>query len=208
MSRRLAAVSALVLAAACSSNVAAPDPLRVESTRGAAPVFAATQHAPRAEVAHGFAGSWRSTYGALRIRVEGSRASGRYVYGPGGTVEGVVDGRTLRVAYTEPGGVAGRARFVLADDGASFRGTWKEGAREDAELDAPGATDWNGERVVPVPGRTWLVVLEVYWRSRRTAGTAIRSATGSCARPARSRVSSRAARVPRTWHIPASATQG
>lgn len=111
-----------------------------------------------------FEGSWRTTYGTLRIALDGERATGRYSYGDGAMIEGSVDGHTLRFAYTEPNGVTGRGRFELAADGASFRGVWKAGARDDAELDAPGVGEWIGRRVIPVADRVWLVVLEAYWQ--------------------------------------------
>jgi hypothetical protein len=111
-----------------------------------------------------FAGSWATTYGRLRLRLDGTHARGAYTYGSGGTVEGVVDGRVLRVAYEEPGGVRGRARFELSADGLRFRGTWREGARVDADLDAGSTSRWDGTRIVPVKDRVWLVVLEAYWQ--------------------------------------------
>lgn len=117
-----------------------------------------------ATLAPTFAGAWRSTYGTLRIALDGAHATGRYSYGAGGTIDGVVDGRILRVAYTEPGEVVGRATFELAEDGASFRGVWKQGATEALALDDATAGSWSGERIVPVPGRVWLVVLEAYWQ--------------------------------------------
>jgi len=112
----------------------------------------------------GFAGSWRTSYGALRLKVEGLTAKGRYRYGSGGTIEGLIEGRTLRARYEEPGGVTGRARFVLSEDGASFRGIWRAGAVSDAELDAGPSAVWEGTRIVPVANRTWLIVLEAYWQ--------------------------------------------
>lgn len=111
-----------------------------------------------------FAGAWRSSYGTLRIALDGAHATGRYSYGAGGTIDGVVEGRILRLAYTEPGDVVGRATFELSEDGASFRGVWKQGAAEALALDDATAGSWSGERIVPVPGRVWLVVLEAYWQ--------------------------------------------
>lgn len=165
MQLRSAAGFALVLAVACS----APDPAHRAATPAATRAIGTPRQpsspAPQSPAATGFAGAWRSTYGTLRIAVDGARATGRYAYGEGGTVEGVVDGNVLRVAYAEPGGVVGRARFELAADGASFRGRWKKDARDDAELDGPGTSAWTGTRIVPVAGRTWLVVLEAYWQA-------------------------------------------
>lgn len=168
MSAHLATGLALLLAA-CSA------PLPDSSADARVPAFATraqravvepvTETRAQSPTVASFQGSWQTTYGRLRIRLDGERATGRYSYGAGATLEGRVDGSVLRFVYTEPDGVTGRARFELADDGASFRGVWKQGARDDSELDDPGTNRWTGSRVVPVEGRVWLVVLEAYWQA-------------------------------------------
>ncbi len=146
------------LVAGCAAPWTVEQPAIASKTIDAAP----TQAESLAQ--GGFAGSWRTTYGLMRLRVEGPLATGAYAHGAGGTLDGVVDGAVLRAAYAEPGGVRGRARFELAADGASFRGKWLAGAQDDAQLDVGEASDWEGTRIVPVPGRVWLVVLEAYWQ--------------------------------------------
>ena len=125
---------------------------------------AAQEPAPaQAASAAGFAGTWESTYGVLRLVQEGARVRGRYSYGNGSTVEGAVEGGVLRGTYEEPGGVRGRLVFALDDGGGSFRGRWRPEPERALELDDEDAHDWSGTRVVPVPGRTWLVILEAHW---------------------------------------------
>lgn len=111
-----------------------------------------------------FAGDWRTTYGRMRIEVDGNHATGTYSHGAGGKFQGIVDGDVLRVVYEEPGGVRGRARFALAADGSGFRGVWLAGVEDDAQLDAGRSSAWEGTRIVVVEGRVWLVVLEAYWQ--------------------------------------------
>lgn len=111
-----------------------------------------------------FAGIWRTTYGTMRLAVEGDRVSGTYRYGEGATVEGVIAGREANLRYREADGTLGRAVFRLDDSGARFDGVWSEGESGAAlSLDDSGLQRWSGERVEPRPGRRWLVILEVHW---------------------------------------------
>lgn len=114
----------------------------------------------------GFAGTWQSTYGLLRLAPGASGLIGSYTYARGSRIEGVVDGRVLRGTYHEPsahGGIDGRFTFELAEDGESFRGVWAEGSG--APLDLADATQksWTGRRARGEPGRVWLVILEENW---------------------------------------------
>jgi hypothetical protein len=114
-----------------------------------------------AQSALGFEGLWKSSYGVLRLTAAGERVEGTYSAG-GGRIEGTVSGSTLRATYVEADGAAGRAVFALLSDGMSFEGKWRPGEAP-LELDSEDAEPWRGERIVPVPGRTWLIVLEHYW---------------------------------------------
>ncbi len=120
------------------------------------------------EVGGSFAGTWNTTYGTMKLGEEGigetgANVSGSYLYGGRSTIEGERVGPVLHASYTEPDGTRGRAVFELAEDGASFRGRWREGLEEPLELDDRRAGRWQGSRVVPVAGRTWLVILEAHW---------------------------------------------
>jgi len=146
-----ALLAALVFACAAPSAIAPSQPLA-----------AAVDAHPASS---SFAGLWRTTFGALALDIDGTRATGTYTYGTGGRLEGQVSGGTLRARYFEPGGVEGLATFVLGDDALSFEGVWQVGATEELALDDTSLERWSGTRVVPVEGRVWLVVLEAYWQA-------------------------------------------
>jgi hypothetical protein len=170
MSLRAVALLVLALSPACSlprSSVSAGDD--AESATHAAPasppLATPDASAPATPPPDAFTGAWATTYGRLRLQVAGRKVRGTYASGStSGIVEGDVDGRVLRVAYEESTGVGGRARFNLSPDGSSFHGTWRPGARTDADLDTEPTSRWDGTRVVPVKDRVWLVVLEAYWQ--------------------------------------------
>lgn len=115
-----------------------------------------------------FAGAWNTSYGTMRLVEESSggtsaHVSGFYLFGGRAAIEGQRVGRVLDATYVEPDGTRGRAVFELAEDGASFHGRWRAGLAEPLELDDSRAGRWQGTRVVPVAGRTWLVILEAHW---------------------------------------------
>lgn len=114
-----------------------------------------------------FVGSWSTSFGRLRLRQNGDRVEGTYTYGGGSRIEGkVVDGKTLVATYSEPDGTVGRATFKLTDDGRRFAGVWKAGKDlPPLAIDAPNVATWVGERIVPVAGRVWLIVLEAHWEA-------------------------------------------
>lgn len=105
-----------------------------------------------------FTGLWKTTFGRMRLTQTGNDVKGGYDFGGTATVTGTVEGKTLKFTYEQSDGEKGEGTFTLAADSRSFDGTWK-GAKEGA--DAGGK--WSGTRVVPVPGRIWLVVLEAHW---------------------------------------------
>jgi len=141
-------------------RTASPDPEVADADPEAGGIVATTEGA-------GFAGVWSTTYGAMRLVQTGTRVAGRYSYLDGASLEGDVEGNLLRARYSEPDGVEGRAVFVLSDDGNSFHGVWRPdsiaGADADLELSSPEVGAWTGARLLPVPGRTWLVILEAHW---------------------------------------------
>lgn len=110
-----------------------------------------------------FAGVWHTTYGAMRLDVRGTHVRGTYSYSGASEIEGDIDGRLLHAVYAEPDGTQGRAVFELAEDGASFAGRWRPSLDRALALDDKDASRWRGTRVVPVPGRVWLVILEANW---------------------------------------------
>ena len=103
----------------------------------------------------GFDGLWETTYGRMRMIVEGTDVRGSYAYAAGSSISGKVEGKKLTFTYKEPT-AGGEAWFELAADGKSFKGKWKENGTSVWQ-------DWTGKRVEPVAGRVWLVILEANW---------------------------------------------
>lgn len=151
---------------ACRASREEPGGVRQGSTRGPSltpSVEAPAQEPVSAELTDSFAGTWNTSYGTMRLRESGTQVSGIYLYAGRSTIEGERAGRVLQATYAEPDGTRGRAVFELADDGASFAGRWRPGLEEPLELQDRTASRWRGTRAVPVPGRTWLVILEAHW---------------------------------------------
>jgi hypothetical protein len=105
----------------------------------------------------GFDGLWETSFGRLRLVVEGKKVGGCYAYGGGSTIEGRVEGKRLAFKYREPD-ATGEGWFLLSDDGQTFQGKWRSADSDPWE-------DWFGARVLPVADRVWLVVLEARWES-------------------------------------------
>ena len=84
-------------------------------------------------------GSWATTYGQVQLRQDGRRVWGDYV-----AQEGVIeartseDGRNLRGTYLRGDQSWGWFHFSLAEDGTSWKGSWR--ARD---LPQPYDTAWN-----------------------------------------------------------------
>ena len=104
----------------------------------------------------GFEGLWNSSFGLLRLLHEGDGVVGFYEGLGGSTLEGRVDGNRLDFRYKEPR-AEGEGSFELVNGGFNFQGQWRPDG-------APAFGPWMGQRVMPVPGLAWLVVLEAYWQ--------------------------------------------
>ena len=129
--------------------------------------------APR-QVCRAMATGWDRTLGFTGRENAASRASGKARSAPCGSCRGRRSAGFLRRArhvrpssgklratglefrYQEPA-VGGEGWFELAENGTSFQGQWRP---DGTEAWAP----WQGQRLVPVPGLVWLVVLEAYWQ--------------------------------------------
>jgi hypothetical protein len=104
----------------------------------------------------GFEGLWNSTFGPLRL-IQGQGEVHGYYEGLGSSsLEGRLDGKRLAFRYKEPR-AQGDGSFELTDNGFAFQGQWRP---DGAAAYAP----WMGQRIMPVPGLVWLVVLEAYWQ--------------------------------------------
>jgi hypothetical protein len=102
-----------------------------------------------------FSGVWKTTFGMMRLSQDGEKVSGCYASGGQSGITGSVQSGVLTFTYKEPSGIDGSGEFTLSDDAATFAGTWKSSNGKSGT--------WDAKRVVPVPGRTWLVVLEANW---------------------------------------------
>lgn len=144
----------LGLCAGCAGRAAAPQEVHPDANV-AAP-----------SPTSGFAGLWKTTYGSMRLAVEGTAVHGSYSYGEGATLEGRLVGTTAQLTYREADGTVGRALFSLTADGKGFDGVWQSGASGDSLTLGEGRDrfeTWSGERIESVPGRVWLVILEANW---------------------------------------------
>lgn len=104
----------------------------------------------------GFEGLWNSTFGPLRLFQDTDTVHGYYEGLGSSTIEGRLNGNRLVFRYMEPR-AQGDGFFEVADGGFSFHGQWRP---DGASSYAP----WIGQRIMPVPGLAWLVVLEAYWQ--------------------------------------------
>lgn len=103
----------------------------------------------------GFPGVWSTSFGRMRLIAGKDGLSGCYAFPYGATITGKLKGNQFTFTYKEPA-AHGEGTFELAEDGRSFFGKWRTAGSE-AWL------DWYGVRIDPVPGRSWLVVVEAHW---------------------------------------------
>jgi hypothetical protein len=104
----------------------------------------------------GFDGIWNSTFGPMRLFQNADLVQGFYEGLGESTLEGKVQGKRLVFHYHEPK-ASGEGWFELAEDGTHFQGQWRAQGM-------PAWSDWQGQRIMPVQGLIWLVVLEAYWQ--------------------------------------------
>jgi RNA polymerase sigma factor (sigma-70 family) len=93
----------------------------------------------RIESAFGFVGTWKSTYGAMTLTLDGNKVSGSYeMDGKHCLIEGSVSGNRLEFTYQEPN-ARGEGWFELSINGQSFSGKWRVDGSDVWR-------DWTGER--------------------------------------------------------------
>lgn len=71
-------------------------------------------------------GTYNTDYSTFHLRQQGTALAGCYEYGEG-VFEGSVEGRVMKLVWSEGADNTGPAVFVFAPDGKSFRGTWWHG---------------------------------------------------------------------------------
>ena len=121
---------------------------------------------PSLALAEGWSGTWRSSYGELRLKQVGERVYGDYA--DEGTIEGVANGDRLRGSFQRKDGNGGYIEFQMSPKNDKFIGKWS----------------WIGQPlpVLPQSGNDWSG-----WRSAATAAlrqTAAGSASYSATRAA------------------------
>jgi len=170
MTKRKAVMALFLLVPACLAQEQALDP----STGGGAKARPA-EAAPKS-----FAGVWRTTYGRMKLKVNGGAVSGTYSDGDNGRIAGTVNGSRFEFTYSETG-EAGEGWFELSPDGKGFKGKWREtgetdwkkwnGKRRLAKADGKSADSGRQEdfRLVRSPStRGTQAVAEVWWEPGRT----------------------------------------
>ena len=104
----------------------------------------------------GWDGIWETGFGRLRLVHEDRVVHGFYAGAGDPTLRGRAKDGTLTFRYRERD-ASGEGRFTLAEGLESFTGEFRARGRRDRQ-------PWNGHRVAPAPGVTWLVVLEAHWQ--------------------------------------------
>jgi hypothetical protein len=107
-------------------------------------------------------GIWDTSFGRVRLIQEEDRIVGSYEAFGSARIEGRLEGKRFVFRYAEPT-VQGEGWFELAEDALSFTGSWRPDG-------APAWGAWEGRRVLPRPGLTWLVVIEAPWQKSLADG--------------------------------------
>jgi hypothetical protein len=103
-----------------------------------------------------FDGIWESSFGRLRLIQNEDGVVGYYEGVGPATLQGRLEHGRLVFHYQEPQ-AHGQGWFELNSDGLGFGGQWRPDSQEIWQ-------PWAGRRVLPMPGLTWLVVLEAHWQ--------------------------------------------
>jgi hypothetical protein len=103
-----------------------------------------------------FDGLWKTSFGPMRLALKNADCRGVYERNGLHTISGTMGEKRLAFKYEQTDGERGEGWFELAEDAQSFNGEWKS-----ATMTAP--RRWDGTRVQPQKGVTWLVVLEAHW---------------------------------------------
>src|SRR5438874_381398 len=105
-----------------------------------------------------FAGTWDTTFGPMTLTQEGKKVQGHYdMEGNRCPIRGTVEKNRLTFTYEEPD-ARGEGWFELSAAGNQFSGKWRANGQS-------AWAEWKGQRVEPVAGRVWLVVLEANWEN-------------------------------------------
>jgi len=92
-------------------------------------------------------GTYDTDYSEFHVRQQGTALQGCYEQNDG-LLDGVIEGRLMKITWREGTEGIGPAVMVFAPDGKSFRGYWW---RKDQEKLAPGGA-WNGKKIADAVG--------------------------------------------------------
>ena len=104
-----------------------------------------------------FDGVWKTDYGAMRLIQKDNQIDGVYDPSMNSTIHGTLENNRFNFTYKEPN-AEGEGWFQLNEAGNGFKGKWR--AKCNTEW-----TDWQGSRVLPMPGIKWLVIVEARWET-------------------------------------------
>ena len=114
--------------------------------------------AQRDAAGNGFAGLWASSFGPMRLLVNGDQVQGSYQSdGKDSTIEGEIKEQRLIFRYTESES-RGIGWFELTDSGNALNGKWRADGTKQWD-------NWKAERKLPVSDRLWLFVVEANWET-------------------------------------------
>ncbi|WFP65741.1 MULTISPECIES: hypothetical protein [unclassified Mesorhizobium] len=105
------------------------------------------KHQASASATASFGGSWSAIADnvaySLSLKQKGNSVSGNYQGSDGsaGTISGKMNGNLLRFSWVQRDGTKGSGKFMLADDGRSFDGSYSFGSNPDAVEGS-----WSGTR--------------------------------------------------------------
>lgn len=134
----VAITSALALAALLACKKSSPSS---ESVPTPGPVPAPAQGSPPSAVtAQSFTGNWSTAWGPVSLTQNGDSISGNYSGKFTGVLNGTAKDGVADITWKQTNGEHGKARFTLASDGNSFKGTWGSGAS------FTNGGKWNGTR--------------------------------------------------------------
>ena len=101
------------------------------------------------------AGLWNSTYGMMRLMESPQGVEG--IYGEENTIKGKFQKGKFLFSYQEPS-VSGEGWFELSADKQQISGKWRPNGDKNW-------ANWEGLRINPVSGISWLVVIETPWET-------------------------------------------
>ncbi len=108
-----------------------------------------------------WSGTFKTTWGVMKLTQDGNKVVGTYVYGSG-KITGTVSGNTLTgrwsiaPSYKAPID-AGDLQLTISADGRTLTGKWRNGSTGEWN------TNWTGTRVPPAVPLTWSGTFKTTW---------------------------------------------